>query len=630
MPRFTIHNLEEIAKLILTLMRKERIYFITIILISLFCGIDIMAQSVKLNVSPGRGKREISVGDLFYITMEVKDINGTPEKPSDVPGAKVVYFDRTGQWSSFSSVNGKTTQSVSYTYTITLRAQEEGKFNFGPVTVGGVKSNTVAYAIGAPMPDQPPVTSNNNTGNRRQIDPDKPEYIGKGDGNLFMRAEVSQSTTYVNQAILYTVKLYSTYDAIKFIGATASPKFDGFVVEESKDISTSLEYETYNGKTYATAIIARYIIFPQYEGMLTVKGNTYTVSVDQREYYRDPFYGHLSVSKPLQLNVTPNELTVNVKALPKPVPADFSGGVGSFKLTSSLPAQNFVTNQVASIVYTVEGSGNIKYVSLPDLQNLYPPELEVYTPTSEANVNVGRYDVSGSVKFDYSFMPLEGGNFRLPDVKLVYFNPQTNKYETSIARGYEIAVDKGKGSVKSQTKTTGSFDTQLMPVKNNLKFKHRPFVYGFFYWLFYIIPIGGIIVAYVSYRSYLAANSDLLAVRSRKANKMARKRLKRAYSYMNANDRNSFYEEIIVSLWGYLGDKLSIPTSELSRENITGKLAMRDIPEEDIKSLIDLLDDAEFEKYAPSASASDMNQVYEKTIEIMNKLEEGFKANKEI
>lgn len=609
-------------------MSVRRLSFILLNLILLTGGLNGWSQSVRLSVAMERGKREISVGDKFYITIEVKDVNGNPEEPKNIPGAKLLYFAHTGQSSSFSSINGKATHSVSNIYQVTLRAQEEGNFTFGPITVGGVKSNSVAYAIGAPMPDQPPVTNNGSPRqDNRRIDPDKPEYIGKGDGNLFMRAEVSNAHAYVNQAILYTVKLYSTYDAIKFIGATASPKFDGFVVEESKDISTSLEYETYNGKTYATAIIARYIIFPQHEGTLTVKGNTYTVSVDQREYYRDPFWGSISTSKPLQLNVTPNELTVNAKPLPKPVPADFSGGVGTFKITSSLPAQKFVTNQVASIDYTVEGTGNIKYITLPDLQKIYPSELEVYTPTSESKVNVGRYDVSGSIKFDYSFMPLEWGNFRLPDVKLVYFNPSTGKYETSVAPGYEIAVERGTGSEKSQTKTSASFDSTLMPVKTNLSFTHRPYVYGFLYWLFYIIPIGGIIIAYVSYKSYLSANSDILAVRSRKANRMARRRLKRAYAYMMSNDRNNFYDEIISSLWGYLGDKLSIPVSELSRENISGKLAMKDISDNNIQSLISLLDDVEFEKYAPS-SASDMNDIYEKTISMMNSLEEAFKNAK--
>lgn len=604
--------------------------FLFTLIIFLATSTSLNAQSVRLDVSADRGQRQISVGDRFYITITVTNLDAEPQQPSNIPGAKLLYFSRTSQSSSFSNINGQMSQSMSSTYTLTLRAQDEGKYSFGPISVGNVKSNSITYNIGAAMPTQnvqvnPYDNSGNSPTQQKNVNPDKPEYIGKGDGNLFMRAEVSNSTAYMNQAILYTVKLYSTYDAIKFIGATASPKFDGFVVEESKDISTSLQYETYNGKTYATAVIARYFIFPQHEGSLTVKGNTYTVSVDQREYYRDPFYGNMSYSKPLQLNVTPNELTVNVKSLPQPIPTDFSGGVGNFRISSSLPSQKFVTNQVASVVYTVTGSGNIKYITLPDLQKLYPPELEVYTPTSDINVNVGRTEVSGSVKFDYSFMPLESGNFKLPEVKLVYFNPISGQYETSVAQGYNITVEKGTGSEKSQIKVAGKFNDELMPVVSNLSFTYKPYVYGFFYWLFYIIPIGGIILAYIWYKSYLAANSDVLAVRSRKANRMARRRLKRAFNFMKLGDRNSFYDEIISSIWGYLGDKLSISTSELSRDNISGKLAMKNISDNDIKNLIDLIDAAEFEKYAPSSAASDMNEIYDKTIDMMNTLEDSFK-----
>lgn len=609
-------------------MNVRKLGVLMVMWLSIFSATDAFSQSVTLSVQPRSGRREIAVGEEFYLRVTVKDIDANPEQPSNVPGAKVLYFAHSGQSSSFTSVNGKNSYSVSNIWTLTLRATQEGKYSYGPITVGGVKSNVVNYAVGAPMPEQSsqPAAPSPNSPNRN-TDSDKPEFIGRGDGNLFMRAEVSQSSAYVNQAIIYTVKLYSTYDAIKFIGATASPKFDGFVVEESKDISTSLKYEEYNGKTYATAIIARYIIFPQHSGTLTVKGNTYTVSVDQREYYRDPFsyYGSLSVSRPKQLNVTPNDLTVSVKELPQPVPADFSGGVGNFSISSSLPAQTFVTNQVASIVYTIEGSGNIKYVTLPDLNKIYPPELEVYTPTSDMKVNVGSTNVSGSIKYDYSFMPLEWGNYKIPNVKLVYFDPSTQQYRTAIANGYDIVVEKGTGSEKSQTNNSLVFNPNLMPVTNNLKFVHKPYVKGFLYWLFYIIPIGGIIIAYSVYKSYLSANSDLIAVRSRKANRMARRRLKKALGYMKAGNRNDFYDEILISIWGYLSDKLNIPTSELSRDNISGKLAMRDISDEDIRQLISLIDDVEYEKYAPAASAAEMNEVYDNTIAMMNKLEEAFK-----
>ena len=593
-------------------------------------GADGFAASVKLSVAQ-RSRGGIAVGDLFYISYQVSDLDVAPEKPADVPGAKVMYFERTGQSSSMTSINGRMTQSYGYTYTMTLRATQEGTYTFGPVTVDGVKSNSVSYTIGPKTEDSTPSaqSQNRNQGGRQSGNQsDAPRFIGKGDGNLFLKAEVSQSSAYQQQAIVYVVKLYTTYDAIKFIGATAAPKFEGFVVEESSNISSSLEYETYNGKTYATAVIARYIIFPQMVGDLKVIGNTYTVSVDEREYFHDPFWGNLSRSKPLQLNVTPNDLTISVKALPQPVPEDFSGGVGNFTITSSLPEQTFLSNQAASIIYTINGTGNLKYVTLPDLNKLYPPELEVYSPSTEVNAKVGSSNVSGTVKLDYSFMPLEAGYFNIPSVSLVYFNPATGKYETSTARGYDINVSKGKESEKSQTKSKLAFNPKLMDNYGSLRLIHRPMIRGFVYWLFFIIPLAIFITIITVYKAHVKANSDLLAVQRRKASRMAAKRLKKAAICMRDKDTDRFYDEMLGALWGYLSDKLNIPLSDLNRENVSEKLADKSIPEDATNDMITLLDDCEFAKYSPAGAKADMPEIYRRGINVINTLEDSFKQLK--
>lgn len=609
-------------------MRLQKKHILTLVLFVILSMVA-EAATVRLDVSAGRGRREIGVGELFYITYEVSNTEKAPEKPASVPGGKVMYFDRTGQSSSFTSVNGKTTQSYSYTYTLTVRAQTEGSYTFGPVTVDGVQSNKISYTIGAAAAQNTP-----GAGGTPQADPDRhnsadgPKFIGKGDGNLYLKANVSKTTAYEQEALVYTVKLYTTYDAIKFIGATAAPKFEGFVVEESKDISNQLEYETIGGKTYATAVIARYIIFPQMEGDLKVLGNTYTVSVDEREYYHDPFWGSMSVAKPLQLNVTPNDLTVKVKGLPAPVPANFSGGVGKFSISSTLPSQTFMSNQAASVIYTVTGTGNIKYVKLPDLNALYPPQLEVYSPTPDLQTTVGRTNVSGTSRFDYSFMPLESGSFQIPAVELVYFNPETGSYEKSVARGYDISVGKGKGSEKSQTRGNMSFNPTLLPVTGNLTSSHIPYVKRFGYWLFFIVPVVLLLGAVGYYRAYLKANADMLAVRSRRADKMARKRLRKAGTCMKKGETDRFYDEMLSALWGYMGDKLKMPPSELTRQNISEKLYQREIPENVVAPFISLLDECEFAKYAPAATKDNMQPVYDQGVVVINSLEDAFKQQK--
>lgn len=607
---------------------QRKLYLIILLMLS---ALGMSAASVQIEVTAGRGKRSIAVGDQFYMTIVVSNSDAEPTPPRNMPGAKLMYFDQTGTSWKMSTVNGATTRSSTVTYTATFRAQKEGTYSYGPISVGGARSNSVRYTIGKGGAAPQSIPGNNNGGASASAGSDddgKPKFIGKGDGNLFMRANVTKTTAYEQEALVYTVKLYTTYDTIKFIGATAAPKFDGFVVEESKDVSTQLNYESYQGKMYATAIIARYIIFPQMTGNLKVTGNTYTVSVDRREYYHDPFWGSMSYSTPLQLNVTPNDLVVNVKPLPSPKPADFSGGVGKFRISSDLKSHNLKTNQAGSIVYTVTGTGNIKYIQLPDLSVLYPPEIEIYSPKSDQKVEVGSANVSGSVTFDYSFMPLEEGQFKIPDVKLVYFNPETGQYETSVAKGYTVNVGKGEAS-KSGSRKNVRFDSNQQNVKaSSLSKSHEPMIESFVYWLWFIIPAVLLLGGFAYYQIYTKSHADMVAFNSRRADKIARRRLKRAAAAIRKNDPELFYTELLKALWGYLGDKLKMPTSELMRDNIRQMLLSKNIEEVQIDSLIGLIDDAEFAKYSSAGRNSGLDAMYKRAISIINQLEDSFKKSK--
>ncbi len=601
------------------------------------CALSVLTASaqgnLQIRVEGARGG-QIEVGQKFYITYILNNIKEEPVAPKQVPGAKVNYFTLTGHSSSFTSVNGQTTSSIRLTYTATLTAEKEGAYTFGPVTVGSAKSNQVRYEIvgrgkasaAAGVPQQSQSQARQGNAQQGAQDPDEPKFIGKGNDNIFLRASVSKTTAWEQEALVYTVKLYTTYSPIKFIGATDAPKFDGFVVEESDDVSKELTFETYNGRQYSTAVIARYIIFPQMEGKLVIKGNTYTVSTDEREYYHDPYYQTVAVRRPIQLNVRPNDLTVNVKALPTPKPANFSGGVGQFTITSAYDNKPLHANEAASIVYTVKGSGNIKYVHLPDLNALYPSELEVYSPKTEVTAKAGASTVSGTARFDYSFMPMEEGQFRIPAVELVYFNPATGKYQSTSSQGYDVTVGRGRNVTASQTITRLKFDPALMG-ETPLKPSHIPFVYRWGYWLFYIVPFLILATSVIVYRKKLEQRADLVGLRSRKAGKMAARRLRKAKACIGSGDSHKFYEEMLAALWGYLGDKLKMPTSELSRDNVTAVLESKGIPEDDIRQLVEVLDDCEMARYAPASTGKTLQETYDQGAEVISTLDGAFKGN---
>lgn len=606
----------------LKIRRMKRVKNILVILISLFCFIVADAAKVSMQVEMPRGKRGIGVGDTFWISVKLTDIDSKLSQPSNVPGAKLVYFSQTGRSSQSTIVNGNFSHTTSVTYTMTLKAEKEGNFKFGPLTVDGIKSNTVSYSIGK---KDTSLSQSGGQSSSSQDDQNGPKFIGKGDDKLFLRANVSKTSAFEQEALVYTIKLYSSYAGVKFAGATSAPTFDGFVIEESKINTIQMDYETYNGKTYATAEIARYIIFPQTTGDLKVLGNTYTISVNSQEYYKDPDWGHLTINRPVNLNVKPNDLIVKVKPLPSPRPANFSGGVGEFEIKSELQNSKLKTNHAASIVYSISGSGNLKYLKLPDLNNIFPSQLEVYSPSVKENISVNSNNTVGDISFDYSFMPLEEGEYAIPSVELVYFNPSTGKYETKQAKGYNVEVTKGEVSSKSQKKDRLVYNTKLEDVGVN-KSSTKLIVDSLSYWLWYIVPILLLIIAITIYRRRINDLADIDLLKSKKANKVAHKRLKKAEICLRAKDVDKFYDEILSAMWGYIGDKLRIPISDLNRENVRQKLGDAGVNSEDLDSLISLIDECEFAKYSSSLGQISMDNVYMHACDVINKLDNSLKS----
>ena len=606
----------------LKIRRMKRVKNILVILISLFCFIVADAAKVSMQVEMPRGKRGIGVGDTFWISVKLTDIDSKLSQPSNVPGAKLVYFSQTGRSSQSTIVNGNFSHTTSVTYTMTLKAEKEGNFKFGPLTVDGIKSNTVSYSIGK---KDTSLSQSGGQSSSSQDDQNGPKFIGKGDDKLFLRANVSKTSAFEQEALVYTIKLYSSYAGVKFAGATSAPTFDGFVIEESKINTIQMDYETYNGKTYATAEIARYIIFPQTTGDLKVLGNTYTISVNSQEYYKDPDWGHLTINRPVNLNVKPNDLIVKVKPLPSPRPSNFSGGVGEFEIKSELQNSKLKTNHAASIVYSISGSGNLKYLKLPDLNNIFPSQLEVYSPSVKENISVNSNNTVGDISFDYSFMPLEEGEYAIPSVELVYFNPSTGKYETKQAKGYNVEVTKGEVSSKSQKKDRLVYNTKLEDVGVN-KSSTKLIVDSLSYWLWYIVPILLLIIAISIYRRRINDLADIDLLKSKKANKVARKRLKKAEICLRAKDVDKFYDEILSAMWGYIGDKLRIPISDLNRENVRQKLGDAGVNSEDLDSLISLIDECEFAKYSSSLGQISMDNVYMHACDVINKLDNSLKS----
>jgi hypothetical protein len=119
----------------------------------------------------------------------------------------------------------------------------------------------------------------------------------------------------------------------------------------------------------------------------------------------------------------------------------------------------------------------------------------------------------------------------------------------------------------------------------------------------------------------IEANKDSIVVKSRKATKLARKKLTNAEQYLKTNNKERFYIEISQALYGYVGDKLNISVADLAKETISITLKAKRVSDNTIQQLLTTLNNCEYARYAPGAVSGDLNGIYNNTVELITKLE---------
>ena len=120
-------------------------------------------------------------------------------------------------------------------------------------------------------------------------------------------------------------------------------------------------------------------------------------------------------------------------------------------------------------------------------------------------------------------------------------------------------------------------------------------------------------------------NSNIIAVKERKAAKLAKKQLVIAEKHMQANNKDLFFTEVLNALNKYIGDKFALSIVELSKDRITEMLLSKNVKEETAKHVIETLNTCEYAKYAPSSVTGDLKKVYGDTIELISQIEEQIK-----
>ena len=572
----------------------------------------------------------VRAGERFAVTFVLRNGEGSNPKIVQTPGITQLYGPSVTTSQSTQVINGRMSSSSRIEYTYFFKADKPGKYSIGEasIVVDGKTMKTSAKTINVVQSaSQSP--DNQSSGNRNgsapvdiyDIDTQSADRSVNAD-DVFVRIILSKSTAFEQEAIECTIKLYTKYQISSFF-PTLQPSFDGFLIQEIDLQPTLNQEEEFKGSRYMTAVLKKCIIFPQKSGKLTINSGNYDIKVVQ---YNNVNMGFFTVRDPQEreIKVKSNSASIDIKPLPTPQPDGFTGAVGTFTVDSRLVGNSFRTNDAATLLYTIKGTGNIKYIKEPVID--FPSEFEQYTPKSEINADVAGQNVTGTMMIEYTFVPQSVGEFKIGSDKFVYFNPISKEYVTIDTPVYNIKVNKGANSAPSESERQdiSAKNTDILHIytgDKNASHTHILLVNQWWYWLIYVLGIIALISILSIYSQRAKRASDIQGTRLAKANKIAKKRLRTAEKFAKAGNEEKFYEEMLKALWGYISDKLTIPASKLSRQNVSEKLSAAGVSDSVITPLINVLDTCEMARYTPQKSADEMRRVYSAATEAINGME---------
>ena len=140
---------------------------------------------------------------------------------------------------------------------------------------------------------------------------------------------------------------------------------------------------------------------------------------------------------------------------------------------------------------------------------------------------------------------------------------------------------------------------------------------GLAFWLVAVLIVLGAVAAVIVVGRRREQLKDVAGMRMERATRMAKKRLRRAASYLGTSDTAHFYEEIYKAIWGCLSDKYSIPLSQLNRDSVSQRLEEKQVSPEQQGSIMQLLQDVDMARFAPGDASQHMQTIYNKALEMI-------------
>ncbi|MEQ5873870.1 protein BatD [Pseudoalteromonas sp. NFXS39] len=338
-------------------------------------------------------KNPVLAGEFFILTISADDsINS--EQPDTSVLLKDFVVGPTSVSSRTNIINGEISKQTNWS--VKLMTRKEGTYTIPAFTVAGVSSKPIELTVA------------------------KRSQTSEQNKEAFIKTSIKPTSLYVQEAGVYTVKLYLDNNKELLDGNLTTPEMEN--AELTPINKQSEDYELIDGKRYLV-ITREYLVQPQKSGVNTITAPVFNGRI--RQNYR-------------QMAVSAMGEDVDIEI--KPIPENYSGAWLPSELVNLdeqwQPKDDTVevgTPITRTITLTALG---VTKEQLPDIDMPQVQGFRSYPDEKESNHLVRDGRVISQQTASYALLPQTPGTYTLPEIKLPWFNTKINRisYATIPAR----------------------------------------------------------------------------------------------------------------------------------------------------------------------------------------------------
>lgn len=405
------------------MVKRLFLWVVLVICAQVVCAVPGFAQTPAA-LSAFVDRTDISINDVVTLTIRVDAALGSLPSTAGLNRE----FEQVGGVETRSTYtnNGGAIQSWTE-HKIMLRPRTTGVLTIPAFRVGSEVSNPIRINVG-----------------------EAAETSGTDDSNeIFIRSTVSKDELYVQEQLLYVIKIYYSIGFDQGAQLTSPQVADAVVQQLGSDTNYQ---EVVNGIGY-NVTERRFVIFPQSSGQLTIPPVYFTASVGRRSGI-NRFFNNRATMREINLTSDVHQLAV----LPRP--ANFPG-------QAWLPAAELTLEETWStdldeievgdaltrnVVLTTEGlSSSLLPAIVYDQQDglKFYPDQPVREDASDSNGVIGKRSEGTAI------VASQPGAYLLPEVRLPWWNTQTNSLETAVLPARTLTVVAPPGTASTPNLNTG-------------------------------------------------------------------------------------------------------------------------------------------------------------------------------